>query len=45
MSAHDPHEQQRATPQKETAALLWIIVGLLGVVACCVGIERMVMRY
>ena len=45
MSAHDPREDERAAPQKEPAALLWIIVGLLAIVAVCVGIERMVMRY
>jgi hypothetical protein len=31
--------------QKEPIALLWIIIGLLGVVSVCVLIERMVVRY
>jgi hypothetical protein len=31
--------------QKEPIALLWIIIGLLGVVTTCVIIERFVVRY
>jgi hypothetical protein len=31
--------------QKEPIALLWIIIGLLGVVGTCILIERFVVRY
>ena len=31
--------------QKEPLALLWIIIGLLGIVAAAIIIERLVMRY
>ena len=39
--AKNPHESH----QKEPIALLWIIVGLLGIVTVCILLERMVMRY
>ena len=39
--AKNPHESY----QKEPIALLWIIIGLLGIVASCIGIERLVPRY
>ena len=31
--------------QKEPIALLWIIIGLLGIVGVCILLERMVVRY
>jgi hypothetical protein len=31
--------------QKEPLALLWIIIGLLGIVTVCILIERLVPRY
>ena len=31
--------------QKEPIALLWIIIGLLGIAAVCITIERLVVRY
>lgn len=39
--AKNPHESY----QKEPIALLWIIIGLLGIVATAIMIERWVMRY
>ena len=44
MSSPQPHEH-RPVQQKEPAALLWIIVGLLAAVGCMIGIERMIPRY
>lgn len=39
--AKEPHSSY----QKEPIALLWIIIGLFGVVAIAILIERMVPRY
>jgi hypothetical protein len=39
--AKEPHTSY----QKEPIALLWIIIGLLGVVTVCILLERMVTRY
>lgn len=37
--------KERAVPQKEPIAMLWIIIGLLISVGAMIGIERMVERY
>jgi hypothetical protein len=37
--------KERAVPQKEPIAMLWIIIGLLISVAAMIGIERLVERY
>ena len=44
MSSHQ-HDIERRPTQKEPAALLWIIIGLLAAVAVMIGIEHMVPRY
>jgi hypothetical protein len=39
--AKEPHSSY----QKEPIALLWIIIGLLGVVAVCIILERLSYHY
>ena len=37
--------KQHESYQKEPIALLWIIIGLAGILAVCILIERAVVRY
>jgi len=37
--------KDREVISKEPITLLWIIIGLLIIIACAIGIERLVPRY
>ena len=37
--------QERELTQKEPVSVLWIVIGLLVMIASMIGIERMIPRY
>jgi hypothetical protein len=37
--------QERELTQKEPVSMLWIVIGMLIMIACMIGIERLVPRY
>lgn len=45
MTAYEPHEEHIPVQQKQPAALLWIIIGLMAALGCMILIERMIPRY
>jgi hypothetical protein len=37
--------QERELTHKEPISIFWIVIGLLAMIACMIGIERMVPRF